>query len=200
MKSREFLGSEVSAQKLSFWTTYPKVQNKWRINLLLDMEYNGVCAEIGVQDGGFTECIIDICNPQKLHLIDVWAKVPDSMVGKDDISNKLDHDYFYNCVLDKFGKMNSVVISKGYSQEILQCFSANYFDWVYVDGSHQEDCVAKDLELCYKSVKNGGVIAGDDYSYDNGGFCAEVARSVDRFCKNKNLIPKFINNQYIISI
>lgn len=43
-----------------------------RDDLLQLLPKNGVVAELGVGNGEFSEKILRVCNPTKLHLIDIW--------------------------------------------------------------------------------------------------------------------------------
>ncbi|NQY10924.1 MAG: hypothetical protein HRT71_15615 [Flavobacteriales bacterium] len=44
-----------------------------RQELLKHLPKNGVVAELGVYKGGFSQEILEICKPSKLHLVDTWA-------------------------------------------------------------------------------------------------------------------------------
>jgi hypothetical protein len=41
--------------------------------LLKVLPKNGVVAEIGVDEGDFSEMILECCNPRNLHLVDFWG-------------------------------------------------------------------------------------------------------------------------------
>ena len=43
-----------------------------RKELLLTLPKNGIVAELGVDNGEFSQKIIENCSPQKLYLVDVW--------------------------------------------------------------------------------------------------------------------------------
>lgn len=43
-----------------------------RESLLKCLPKNAIVAEIGVDQGEFSQQILDICTPQKLHLVDAW--------------------------------------------------------------------------------------------------------------------------------
>lgn len=47
-----------------------------RQELLAHMPCGGVVAEVGVDEGNFSQQILEICNPQKLYLIDSWKTTP----------------------------------------------------------------------------------------------------------------------------
>ncbi|MEP1930273.1 MAG: class I SAM-dependent methyltransferase, partial [Roseibium sp.] len=44
-----------------------------------------------------------------------------------------------------------------------------YFDWVYIDGNHLYDFVKEDIEICFRKVRSGGIIAGDDFLWKREG-------------------------------
>ena len=58
-------------------------------------------------------------------------------------------------------------IHKGFSDvelaKLLVCGKQNYFDFIYVDGSHRAPDVLCDAILSFRLLREGGVIAFDDY-------------------------------------
>jgi len=125
--------------------------------VLLDrMPKRSVVAEIGVATGGLSEQILKRTAPKKLYLVDPW----------DDDSVQDYSEQSYNRILARMKKAiddDVVVLKRGYSQNVLPTFPANYFDWVYVDAAHDYDSVRTDLMNCHEIVKPGGLIAGHDY-------------------------------------
>lgn len=86
-----------------------------------------------------------------------------------------------------FAKEFSVKIERGRSQDVLPQYPDEYFDFMYIDGDHSYEGVKRDLLLCAKKIKRGGIIAGHDYmvnkakcqhNYDFG-----VQRAVSEFCE-----------------
>jgi hypothetical protein len=66
---------------------------------------------------------------------------------------------------------------------------------IYIDASHEEDDVYKDLNNYYELLENNGILFGDDYQKDWPG----VIKSVDRFVKENNLSLEIrYNNFWII--
>jgi hypothetical protein len=100
------------------------IEIKYGRKFLLEMmPKNSVCAEIGVNQGQFTEEILEVVQPKKLHLIDPWA-------GEDHAGN-------YEAVCDKFKdqtESGQVEIHREKSQCVYDHFPDQYFDWIYVDG------------------------------------------------------------------
>lgn len=56
----------------------------------------------------------------------------------------------------------NVIVVKADSAQALALFKENYFDFVYVDGSHYYSNVKADLAIAKRLVKNGGILCGDD--------------------------------------
>ena len=51
-----------------------------------------------------------------------------------------------------------------YSYNVADSFNNRSIDFIYIDGDHSYDSVKKDLELYLPKMKEGGVIAGHDYT------------------------------------
>lgn len=77
-------------------------------------------------------------------------------------------DYNYNCYKNniKVGNIEEKVIElKGFSHEIMPKFDNNFFDIIYIDGSHEYDYVVMDCRLAAEKVKTGGYIIVDDTNH-----------------------------------
>lgn len=173
--------------------------------MLKSMPPNSICAEIGVLRGNFSRRILRIVEPTKLHLIDFW-KVTTGDVYKDSPlvleqdQRKMDKNF--EIVLECFRseiKSGQVSIEHGKSEEMLNKFEDNYFDWVYVDANHSYEFVKKDLEACYPKVKQGGFITGDDYGNEDEWWDENTTKAVDEFIKKGFAkVIKVKNHQYIL--
>lgn len=115
----------------------------------------------------------------KLYGIDPWEDYDDYIEYK----GKQDNVYktFLNNI-DTSQYKDKIVINRGYSHDILDKFTDNYFDIIYIDGNHEPDYVLKDAILSLKKVKSGGIIIFDDYT-----FCGDGINST------KTGIEKFIS-------
>lgn len=145
--------------------------------VLRGMPRRGVCAEIGVNRGVFSEKILQITKPQQLHLIDPWQ--PESYAG----STPIDRQTLYELVSTRFADeicKGAVVIHRETSAAANARFPDEYFDWIYIDGNHFYEFVRQDLESYYPKVKPGGFIVCDDYHYP-GDWQDGVTRAVDEF-------------------
>lgn len=154
--------------------------------LLEKMPRNSVCAEIGVSQGLFSEQILEAVEPKKLHLIDPWTHEP--------------HARNYDLVCEKFKdriESGQVEVHRSKSQFIYDHFPDKYFDWIYVDGSHNYKSVRRDLDLYYPKVKMYGFITGDDYRLveKRKGLRDAVAEIAEKYSMRLLLIK---NNQYIL--
>lgn len=81
----------------------------------------------------------------------------------------------------------------------MQEFDDGYFDWVYIDGNHHYDFVKEDLELSRTKVKEGGIIAGDDYWWGKHEG-QPVKRAVEEFVTENGLRDRLevVGSQYVI--
>ncbi len=68
--------------------------------------------------------------------------------------------------LRKSGFRYKVKVIKGFSQFELRRLPLDYFDIIYIDGSHIAPDVLTDGTLSWMLLKNGGILIFDDYRYD----------------------------------
>lgn len=142
--------------------------------MLARLPAGGVVAEIGVDRGDFSQKILDITNPRKLHLVDMWGsqQYPDSL---------------QQIVEVKFRRQieeGLVEINRGFSTEVGKQFPDHYFDWVYIDTDHSYPTTKAELEIYSEKVKPGGVLAGHDFTRGNWkrGVRYGVKEAVYEFC------------------
>lgn len=127
----------------------------------------GVGAEIGVQYGSFSRKIAKHWTGDII-CIDVWNDADIYEIAKDYLRG------------DQFN------LNKGSSESISKLADDESLDWVYIDADHHYAEVKNDIEIWYKKVRSGGIIAGHDYCkyqypWDNTPF--GVIQAVDEFCK-----------------
>ena len=128
-----------------------------RARLLEHFPKNAVVAEIGVAEGKYSEKILSTTKPKELHLIDIW-------------DSERFGETAMQAVRDKFKEpieAGRVAVHRGLSLEVLQDFEDGYFDWVYLDTSHRYRDTLDELECCRLKVRDGGLIAGHDYTSGN---------------------------------
>lgn len=156
--------------------------------LLKRLPKRAVCAEIGVYEGRFSELILSITRPKKLHLIDPWKYEADpayerSFYGKSKGHSQARMDGMYESVVKCF-KSKRVEIHRDASAACSSRFPDNYFDWIYIDGNHLYEFVKQDLESYFPKIKSGGIVAGDDYGRSNRWDKDGVKRAVDEAINN----------------
>ena len=175
-----------------------------RLSLLKKMPKSAVCAEIGVWKGDFSMRIQNLTSPKKMHLIDPWIlqnEFPERMYGGSVAQNQKDMDRIYEDVRIKFKNHQNVILHRGMSEEVLSEFEDAYFDWVYIDGNHYYEYVLMDLRTCLLKVKEGGLIAGDDYEWgEKEGY--PVKKAVHDFIEENNLDSnmEILGSQFIIRL
>jgi len=145
-----------------------------RFKLLKLLPANGTVAEVGVDEGNYSEKILALSNPRRLHLIDSWG------------SERFGEEKF-NKVAGRFKaelESGRVVINRGISYDELEKFPDAYLDWVYLDTSHTYEDTARELEVSRPKVKKDGLIAGHDYTTGNITMPLKygVIQAVNEFC------------------
>jgi len=58
---------------------------------------------------------------------------------------------------------NNINLVQDFSYNIIDNYPNNYFDFIYIDASHEYDDVKRDIEISLPKIKNGGLIGGHDY-------------------------------------
>ena len=144
-------------------------------------------AEIGVAQGNYTEKILSVTQPQKLHLIDAWTQKQYAGL-RESVENRFNSEI----------KDGQVFLHQGFSINELEKFDDRYFDWVYIDTDHSYNTTTKELDLCRRKVKVGGIIAGHDYTV--GAWIPKVRygviEAVNEFCHKYNWEMIFLTNEY----
>jgi predicted O-methyltransferase YrrM len=69
--------------------------------------------------------------------------------------------------LRETGAAHRVEVRIGRSTEIVPSLPGNSFDFAYIDGSHSSCDVLDDAVLTFLKIKIGGLIAFDDYLWDD---------------------------------
>lgn len=124
-----------------------------REQLLSLLPQNGVVAELGVDHGDFSQKILEINQPSKIHLVDVWH------------SERYPERLFHEVKQRFQSEINSgnIEINRGLSTEVVDQFPNAYFDWIYIDTAHSYSVTKAELESYLPKMKPGGIIAGHDF-------------------------------------
>ena len=119
-------------------------------DVLLNLLPRGsICAEIGVDEGLYSEKILRTTEPQILELIDISPQ-----------SQKICQEKFAAEITT-----GRVRFHLGDSAALLSTFPNRTFDWLYIDGDHRYPGVKRDLEVSRQKIKPDGLILMNDYAF-----------------------------------
>ncbi|MBK8176659.1 MAG: class I SAM-dependent methyltransferase [Rhodospirillales bacterium] len=137
-----------------------------RYTLLEFMPKNAVCAEVGTRFGHFAKEIRKKTSPAKFHIIDIDLQLFEREEFDGDIQGGRVH------------------LHEGDSSTILNSFTENYFDWIYIDAQHSYEGFVKDLNASVKKLKPDGFIVCNDYTVYSAPevYHYGVLRGVNEFC------------------
>jgi Methyltransferase domain len=142
--------------------------------LLEKLPSGGVVAELGVDKGSFSQKILTINKPSKLHLVDAW----DTVRYGEDKAQLVRQQFEAQIAAEK------LQLHRGYSTDRAADFPDQYFDWIYIDTSHLYQTTFDELRAYAPKMKPGGIIAGHDFVTGNwvAGLRYGVREAVYEFC------------------
>lgn len=163
------------------WFSFPKLYTE-----MVNRFNNGSkFAEIGTWKGTSAAYMaVEIANSKKdieFYCVDLWSSVANHTPGAPISSDDSFYEEFLTNVASvrdyiKPVRMNSV--------DAANSFEDSFFDFIFIDASHDYESVKTDLNAWFPKLKPTGVFAGHDYHRGWPG----VQRAVDEFCASKNLI------------
>lgn len=138
----------------------------------------------------------------QIHCVDTW-------LGANEFWTRLNHSAERNLLLrhgypQVYYQFLSNVVHMGLQDIILPFPNTSengfrYFqyhnvtaDMIYIDASHEEDDVYRDVKNYYEILNKNGVIFGDDYTNDWPG----VVNSVNRFAEENGLTVTVLENNF----
>jgi hypothetical protein len=134
-----------------------------RNELLKVLPKNSIGAEVGVCEGDYSEIILNVVNPSKLFLVDIWGHISLSYHDHNMVDNQKQEKRFQNVVKRFLNNPNAYII-RSLSNSMLDIFPENYLDWMYIDADHSYEGCKRDLNIAKKLVKDNGYILGHDYN------------------------------------
>ena len=137
-------------------------------------------AEIGVQQGNFSEVLCQKIPGVHLYCIDCWAPFSHH--------DQAWQDRQYERARNKLKPYMATLIKKP-SQEAVKDYKDENFDFVYIDALHDFDSVMCDIIAWAPKVRKGGIVAGHDYCYyyQNG-----VIQAIDTYIRAHNIPMYYI--------
>lgn len=161
-----------------------------------------VCAEVGVWRGMFSRHILSK-NPSVFYGIDPWTHFPqfgNRCYGKRKGTNQELLDNIYQQAIDNIGSDSRVSLHRMMSAHAAQIMPNNHLDFLYIDGNHSFEYVLADLIAFIPKMKQGGIICGDDYTFNR---CKRGAAKAAVKILTEAKIIKLINtsgNQFVLEI
>jgi predicted O-methyltransferase YrrM len=152
--------------------------------------------EVGSYEGASTCYLIDNLSNSKnleIHCVDTWEGGIEHQIGEVDM-NLVEKRFLHNTNLSISNSVNKVnlISHKGYSdRQLSKIFTekgSNYFDFIYIDGSHQAPDVLCDAVLGFKLLKKFGLIIFDDYLWSE-----DLTYGIDPIRSPKLAIDSFTN-------
>jgi len=126
--------------------------------------------EIGSFEGRSTNYLLDNVLTGNNCTIDVVDTFGGSI---NEAGMNFDSSFNFSGLYDTFVKntephKEKINIHVGYSGDILRrCFSKNYFDFIYIDGSHTAPDVLQDAILSHDLLKPKGILIFDDFGWSD---------------------------------
>jgi hypothetical protein len=173
-----------------------------RQQIIAMLPKGGIGAEIGVWKGEFSARLLRGAQPRTLYLIDPWLVRDDPAHRKAwyGIGRQPDMEDIYQAVLRQFEaerEKGSVVVKRGFSQDILEEFPDGSFDYIYIDGDHEYSAVRRDCSLAFDKVRAGGYICGDDYAI-RGWWKDGVVRAFHELIAEKPVMIRHVKGSQIV--
>lgn len=135
--------------------------------LLNELKLAGEGAEIGVQDGLYSEILLQGWRGTLLHSVDPWqACASDQYHDIANVPHKEQVEKYLNTLrrLARFGGRSKVL--RLTSAEAAPLFRDEALDFVYIDADHQYAAVAEDIRIWFPKVRKGGILGGHDFIPD----------------------------------
>lgn len=146
--------------------------------------------EVGVEEGIYSEMLLNENPKLTLGSVDAWAPYSDYRDHVD--QNKL-NAIMQTCIdrLKPYGKRSYVI--KGFSVDIAKEIPDNSLDFVYLDANHEYKYVVEDIYAWEPKVRIGGIIAGHDYIRRKGGeYLMHVIPAIHGYCDAYRIRPLFV--------
>ena len=144
--------------------------------------------ELGVQQGEFSEAILQTWQGKKLYLIDCWEHQETGYVDIANVNNNIHEQLYQITVKRTLPYKDRIEIIKKYSSDAVIDFQDKSLDFVYIDANHKYESVLQDMNLWYPKIKNGGLLAGHDCIDDVSAWgMFGVLSAVNEFCKTNSL-------------
>lgn len=162
-----------------------------RNDLLKLLPKKSIGAELGVCDAEFSQIMLDVVDPSRLYLVDVWKHIE---LGYRDrlMTNDNKQTQRYRRVMKRYLDDSRVSVIRDYTSALAELVEPNSLDWIYIDADHSFRGCWQDLEIADRTVKPNGIIMGHDYNTGDG---YGVIEAVDRFVKEKGYFLTLVTDE-----
>jgi hypothetical protein len=134
-----------------------------RIDFLELLPKNSVGAEFGCFKGEFAYWILEKVSPQRFFSVDpYWKAYGDKFPWKRQHPTLRVFEHAMWRMRQSANYQAATVVVEFDTIFLSGCSDA-FFDWVYIDSTHEYEQTLQELELCKSKVKPNGLICGHDY-------------------------------------
>jgi hypothetical protein len=168
-------------------TFVPQIDRLELATLFNELGYR-VGAEIGVEQGKFSEVLLARNLGLKLYCVDAWARYSKY---RDHVSQDKLND-FYRLTEERLKPFDAILV-RAFSADAAKQFKRDSLDFVYIDANHSLPFVIQDIFLWSEKVRPGGIVAGHDYiRYHKERIQCHVVEGVHAWAKAYRIAPWFV--------
>lgn len=160
------------------WFTYPKLYTE----MVQKFPSGSKFVEVGSWKGKSAAYMaVEIINSGKdieFYCVDTWG-------GSKEHQKEFDLENLYDIFLNNMGPVeNNYIPMRTTSILGSEKFGDRSLDFVFIDASHEYEDVKNDIISWLPKVKNGGILAGHDYTSDQNSVFFGVYRAVNELLSN----------------
>jgi hypothetical protein len=174
----------LGATRPTYTRTLRAIPSRLELPILLNARrLTGTGVEVGVDEGVFSEYLLENWRGRKLVSVDPWLEMAPEEYQDTCNTSQASMEEKYEATasrLARFGDRSEIL--REMSVDAAKRFATRSLDFVYLDARHSYEGVAEDLQAWFPLMRAGGLMAGHDY---NDGVFAEgvhcVRSAVDEF-------------------
>lgn len=145
-------------------------------------------AELGVEQGRFSEVLLKSNPGLTLYCVDAWARYK----GYRDHVDQQKLDGFLRATEERLRPFDAV-ICRGYSMDVVKQFKRQSLDFVYIDANHTLPYVIQDIWQWSERVRPGGIVSGHDFNeHPQGRYQCHVVDAVKAWTSCYHIAPWFV--------